>query len=110
MQMSLAVCDVHDSTPLQDARIALDELKQEAWKEDALRCQNPDCYRSYSPGRGYFWAKPEEYINQGVPSLKPQCRHNSEPVYMFLMAEDGKPLWACPQDGCQVTRPFQRRL
>ena len=96
-----ALCDVHQSGPLVRATITL-HFTRYALQEDALRCSVADCDRCYSPQRGYFRATQNEFIDQGVPSTKPQCRHNAEPVYMFLMRKDAELLWVCPMDGCNA--------
>jgi hypothetical protein len=108
MQMNSALCDVHTSVPFRRNVVATITLGSTygSGQEDAFCCQNPGCTRCYSPWRGYYWATEGEYLDQGVPSLKPQCRHNSEPVYMFLMMKDGELLWACPEDRCEATRPW----
>ena len=67
---------------------------------------NAECERCYSPQRGYFRASRGEFIDQGVPSMKAQCRHNSEPLYMFLMRKDDDLLWVCPVDGCEAKQQF----
>src|ERR1017187_144427 len=76
-------------------------------QEDAFACQDPDCSRYYSPWRCYFFAKVGEYPDFGVPSKKPQCRHESETMYMFLTWKDGMLLWACPVKGCGKAEPFK---
>lgn len=105
MQINFAVCDIHESLLLQGKKVTItfrDRTTEE--QEDAFPCQDPHCHRYYSPWRGYFRAEVGEFPDFGVPSKKPQCRHNSEPVYMFLMRKDGVLAWACPE--CTVTQRF----
>jgi hypothetical protein len=104
--LNSAVCDLHHLGPLYRVAIAFGS-GHEAPQEAALHCPNVDCERCYSPERGYFLAKEGQYIDQGVPSKKAQCRHGSEPVYMVLTLNNGELLWACLADGCQASREYQ---
>jgi|ERR1039458_3764132 hypothetical protein len=109
MQISSALCDIHQSLLLlhnTKATIIFRDGRAEQ-QEDAFACQDPDCSRYYSPWRGYFFAKVGEYPDFGVPSKKPQCRHESETMYMFLTWKDGMLLWACPVKGCGKAEPFK---
>jgi len=109
MQIISAVCDVHQSLPLLHGKKVTITFRDRTTdkQEDAFACQDPNCHRYYSPWRGYFRAKEGEYPDFGVPSKMPQCRHNSEPMYMFLMRKDGMLMWACPVEGCGKAEPFK---
>jgi len=100
-----AVCDVHQSFVLRPCTVTF-RAEHRLNDEDALCCPSEGCHRCYSPWRGYFSAVAGEHLNQGVPRFKPQCRHNSEPLYMFLAKTDGEPIWKCPDENCQTTRPL----
>jgi len=103
MQISSAVCDIHQSLPLlRSAKVTI-SFKDHT-TEDAFPCQDPSCHRCYSPSRGYFYAKAGELPNFGNPMKAPQCRHDSEPIYMFLMRKGDVLVWTCPE--CNVTQPF----
>jgi len=105
MQISSAVCDIHQSLPLRKdvvATIRFVSFGGESSTQEALKCQDSNCHRYYSPWRGYFLAKFADHPDFGVPSKKPQCRRHSEPIYMFLLKKDEALLWACPE--CKVTR------
>ena len=101
-----AVCDVHPSTPLGSKTITLGP-KYASFEEGAWCCQDPECNRCYSSQRGYYTAREGEFIDQGIPRTKPQCIHDSQPVYWIVMLKDGELVWACPEGNCQATRPYQ---
>lgn len=105
MQCSSALCDVHRALPLlRSTKVTITFTDgRTAQEEEALTCGESKCNRYYSPWRGYFSAQVGEYPDFGVPSKKPQCRHNSEPIYMFLMEKDGVLVWSCPE--CSATQP-----
>jgi hypothetical protein len=108
MQISSAVCDVHQSLALRRdvvSTIVFKSFMGESSEQHALPCQDPSCKRYYSPWRGYFSATVEDRPDYGVPSTKPQCRqHQPEVVFLYLMEKNSELMWACPE--CSVTQLF----
>jgi rubrerythrin len=75
-------------------------------EEAAFSCQDPNCYRRYSPLRGYFsYAKVGEHPNFGDSLRAQYCVHNNKPIYMFLKSVDKELVWVCPE--CGFTKAFK---
>ena len=102
-----AVCCFHQSLQLSTVPVPLVFRLEgrEFTIDDAFQCQDPDCDAHYSPTRGYFGKPMDAHPNFGNPMTVPQCRHESEPMYMFLMWKDDVLVWACPIEGCGKTAP-----
>src|ERR1039457_5812917 len=101
-----AVCCFHQSLQLSTDPVSLVfRLEGDEFTVDAFHCHDPQCDAHYSPRRGYFGSRIGEHPNFGNPMTVPQCRHESETMYMFLRWKDGMLAWACPIEGCEKTAP-----
>ena len=107
MQIHSAVCDVHQSHPLNtvctiSGTIGTDPLTLEAMGNIAGECD-----RYYEPSRGYFTVEDNGRFRRGNPNVQPHCReHYPKIVFMYVTAKDGEPVWACPE--CGNTQNLQR--
>jgi|HubBroStandDraft_6_1064221.scaffolds.fasta_scaffold170797_2 hypothetical protein len=118
MEPTSVVCLVHTDVEMRKDSFTSffpDGRKNEFGKRDGHVCTVADCRINFSDesGVGYFRLNEDLKINPVLlkgdkNSLNRKCdsKDHKLPRWMFLTKIDGVLKWACPESGCDRTKPF----
>lgn len=107
MKISSAFCDLH---PLYELKPAIIKDRSPSGDINLMRtarcCSHPACRRHYTRDFGYVDFVIGQHPDLGDMSRKPRCGQNHEVEYMIVTKTDGVLTWACPNDQCGATQPY----
>lgn len=107
MKISSAFCDHHPLYELKPATIQdLSASGDISLMHTARCCSHPACHRHCTRDFGYFDFVIGQHTDLNDMNRKPRCGQNHEVEYMMVTKIDGVLTWACLNDECGATQPY----
>lgn len=102
MKITNGFCDIHPSSELRQVKTIAPSSTGDWWTiEPELKCSLPNCERRYSRHGAYF-------SSGGFLEPRNHGCDDKHPVeYRVLTEIKGVKTWACPADGCALTKPYE---
>jgi hypothetical protein len=110
MKISVAFCDEHPTSTLSQAETETISPLGDLNTVHTWACTVPGCNRHYRRHIfGYHRLALGEHPQVGDDSKKPKCGWNHEVEFMVLTKIGGILTWACPNEACDRTQPFDSK-
>jgi len=101
LKITKAFCDLHPTSELRNGTTDTVSYAGDFNTYHEMKCSLPECARRYTQDGSYF-------TPGGFPELrKHPCGINHPVEYMVLTEMNGVQMWACPAEGCELTKPYE---